>query len=256
MRARVEDRGNTPYSGGADVIPISLVDPGRVELLVLDDTSQPLVVDSDGDGVCDKVNPLLVPTTAPMSSKDALLVNLIPIASTGHADMTGTFDRSTIPRCPARRDRRAAPGSAVLHDGSGHGDPLHVHQAEPAIWTLAPVVQRAPQCVGNQFDAFANNLHDGWSCMAVRAADKLGNHAGLARPARLHRPRRRRQRVPAPVDRGIANATPMTVTTSAPHGLATGDDIVISRPTCHRQWTLARDRDGSEQLLAGWVAEG
>ena len=47
--------------------------------------------------------------------------------------------------------------------------------AEPAIWTLAPVVPSGLQCVGNQFDAFANNLHDGWACMAVRAGDKLGN---------------------------------------------------------------------------------
>ena len=70
-------------SGGADVIPISLVDPARVELLVLGDASQPLVVDSDGDGVCDKINPLLVPTTTPMSSNDALLVNMVPIAPAG-----------------------------------------------------------------------------------------------------------------------------------------------------------------------------
>ena len=129
VRARVEDRGNTPFSGGADIIPISLVDPGRVELLVLDDTTQPLVVDSDGDGVCDKINPLLVPTTTPMSSKDALLVNLIPIASTGHADLTGDpsiLNDPTLPCVPGTR--RRAPGSAVLHDGSDHGDPLHQRQ--------------------------------------------------------------------------------------------------------------------------------
>ena len=100
IRARVEDRGNSPVSGGADIIPISLVDPGRVELLVLDDTSQPLVVDSDGDGVCDKINPLLVPTTTPMSSKDALLVNLIPIAPVGHADLTADPAIAADPSLP------------------------------------------------------------------------------------------------------------------------------------------------------------
>jgi hypothetical protein len=241
VRARVEDRGNTPFSGGADIIPISLVDPGRVELLVLDDTSQPLVVDSDGDGVCDKINPLLVPTTTPMSSKDALLVNLIPIASTGHADLTGDPSIPNDPTLPC------VPGSDAAHP-----DPLcyttdltmaipYTSGAEPAIWTLAPVVPSGLQCVGNQFDAFANNLRDGWSCMAVRAADKLGNmqvsrvlrvcvdHDGVGNEC------------PHQSIIGITNATPMAITTSAPHGLASGDDIVISRAdaiTANGRWIV------------------
>jgi hypothetical protein len=229
VRARVEDRGNSPLSGGADIIPISLVDPGRVELLVLDDTTQPLVVDSDGDGVCDKINPLLVPTTTPMSSKDALLVNLIPIVSAGHADLTTDPSILNDPTLPC------VPGTDAAHP-----DPLcyttdltmaipYTTGAEPAIWTLAPVIPSGLQCVGNQFDAFANNVHDGWACMAVRAADKLGNvqvsrvlrvcvdHDGVGNEC------------PHQSIIGITNATPMTITTSAPHGLATGDDIVISR---------------------------
>ncbi len=229
VRARVEDRGNTPLSGGADIIPISLVDPARVELLVLDDTTQPLVVDSDGDGVCDKINPLLVPTTTPMSSKDALLVNLVPIATTGHADLTADPSILNDPTLPC------SPGTDAAHP-----DPLcyttdltmaipYTSGSEPAIWTLAPVVPSGLQCVGNQFDAFANNVRDGWSCMAVRAADKLGNvqvsrvlrvcvdHDGVGNEC------------PHQSIIGITNATPLAITTSAPHGLATGDDIVISR---------------------------
>jgi hypothetical protein len=229
IRARVEDRGNTPLFGGADVIPISLVDPARVELLVLDDTTQPLVVDSNGDGVCDKINPLLVPTTTPMSSKDALLVNMVPITPTGVSDMTSDPSILNDPTLPC------SPGNDAAHP-----DPLcfttdltyaipYTSGSEPAIWTLAPVVAGALQCVGNQFDAFANNVHDGWSCMAVRAADKLGNmqvsrvlrvcvdHDGIGNEC------------PHQSIIGITNATPMTIATSAPHGLATGDDIVISR---------------------------
>ena len=229
VRARVEDRGNTPLAGTADIIPISLVDPGRVELLVLDDTTQPLVVDSDGDGVCDKINPLLVPTTTPMSSKDALLVNLIPIPSTGHADLTSDPSILNDPTLPC------VPGTDATHP-----DPLcyttdltmaipYTTGSEPAIWTLAPVVPSGLQCVGNQFDAFANNVHDGWACMAVRAADKLGNvqvsrvlrvcvdHDGVGNEC------------PHQSIIGITNATPVGITTSAPHGLSTGDDIVISR---------------------------
>ena len=146
-----------------------------------------------------------------MSSKDALLVNLIPIASTGHADLTGLsiLNDPTLPCVPG--SDACPPDPLCLHDGSHHGDPLH-QRRQPAIWTLAPVVPSGLQCVGNQFDAFANNLHDGWSCMAVRAADKLGNmqvsrvlrvcvdHDGVGNEC------------PHQSIIGISNATPMTIT--------------------------------------------
>jgi hypothetical protein len=229
IRARVEDRGNTPLAGGADVIPISLVDPGRVELLVLDDTIQPLVVDSDGDGVCDKINPLLVPTTTPMSSQDALLVNLVPIAPVGHADLTGDPSILGDPTLPCSPGTDAAHPDQLCYTTDLTVAVPYTTGSEPAIWTLAPVIPSGLQCVGNQFDAFANNVHDGWTCMAVRAADKLGNvqvsrvlrvcvdHDGVGNEC------------PHQSIIGITNATPVAITTSAPHGLTTGDDIVISR---------------------------
>jgi hypothetical protein len=242
LRARVEDQGNSPYSGGADVTPISLVDPARVEMLVLDDAAQPLVVDSDNDGVCDKINPLLVPTTTPMSSLDALLVNLVPIPPIGTSDQTPDPSIAADPSLPC------VPGTA-----STHPDPLcyttdmsiaipYSFSKEPAIWAPAPVIPAGLQCVGNQFDAYANNIHDGWACLAVRAADKLGNlqvsrvmricidHDGIGNECP-------HQRII-----GITNATPFTVTTAAPHGLITGDDIVISQTDmvgAHGRWIVS-----------------
>ena len=256
VRARVEDRGNSPFSGGADVIPLSLVDPARVELLVLDDASQPLVVDSDNDGICDKINPLLVPTTTPMSSKDALLINLIPVPPTGHADLTADPSILGDPTLPC-----------TVGTDPTHPDPLcfttdlsiaisYTFANEPAIWAPAPVIPSGLQCVGNQFDAFANNIRDGWACMAVRAADKLGNqqvsrvlrvcidHDGVGNEC------------PHQSIIAISNATPIAVTTLAPHGLTTGDDIVISQSdvvATHGRWlvtvtgTNSFTLDGSQQ---------
>jgi hypothetical protein len=229
VRARVEDRGNTPFAGGIDVVPISLVDPKRVELLALDDTSQPLVVDSDGDGVCDKINPLLVPTTMPMSSSDALLVNMIPVAPTGSADLTADLSILSDPSLGCD------PGVDATHP-----DPLcyttdltmaipYSFSKEPAVWSLAPVIAASPQCVGNQVDAFANNIRDGWACLAIRAADNLGNqqvsrvlrvcidHDGVGNEC------------PHRSIAAIANATPFAVSTYSPHGLITGDDVIISQ---------------------------
>ena len=62
------------------------------QLLILDDTSQPLVVNTNpvargskpADTLCDAINPLLVPTTRPMTAKDALLITLFPIAARGY----------------------------------------------------------------------------------------------------------------------------------------------------------------------------
>jgi hypothetical protein len=83
--------------------------------------------------------------------------------------------------------------------------------------------------VGNQFDAFANNIRDGWACLAVRAADKLGNEQ-VSRVLRVcidhnsdgvecpHQPLT-----------AIVGGTPITVTTASPHGLGTGEEIVISQ---------------------------
>jgi hypothetical protein len=241
VRARVEDYGNSPYSGGADVIPISLVDPARVELLVLDDANQPLVVDSDNDGVCDKINPLLVPTTTPMSSKDALLINLVPVLPAGHANLTpdpSIPGDPTLP-CTVGSESNAPDGLCFTTDL-----PIaipYTFAKEPAIWAPAPVIPTGLQCVGNQFDAYANNIQDGWACMAVRAADNLGNqqvsrvlrvcidHDGIGNECP-------HLRIVA-----VTNATPIAVTTAAPHGLVNGDDIVISQSdvvAAHGRWLI------------------
>ena len=96
IRARIEDQGNEPLSGTPNYIPISGVD--AAQLLILDDTSQPLVVNTNpvakgnrkADTLCDAINPLLVPTTRPMTAKDALLVTLTPIPPAGVPDLTNT----------------------------------------------------------------------------------------------------------------------------------------------------------------------
>ncbi|HXI56195.1 MAG TPA: hypothetical protein VNO55_09055 [Polyangia bacterium] len=238
IRARVEDHGNTPLSGGIDIVPISMIDPKRVELLILDDTTRPLVVDSDGDGICDKVNPLLVPTSTPMSSKDALLINLVPIAPSGSGDMTPD---------PSALDIGCAPGT-----GTNPPDPLcatsdltaaipYAFSRASAIWSMAPVIGATPYCVGNQFDAFANNIGDGWACLAIRAADFLGNqqvsrviricidHDGIGNEC----PQGRISQV--------TNGAPIVVTTVLAHGLATGDQVAlgkVSPPVANGHWTV------------------
>jgi hypothetical protein len=179
IRARIEDEGNRPLFGGADVIPISGIDDTRVHLLILDDTSNPLVVDTNGDGYCDAINPLLTPTTTPMSDKDALLVNMAPIPPAGSADYTPSNPPPGAP-CISGIDNK---GPDTLCLTTNLTQAISYSNSLPAIYTIPPILTGG-QCVGRQFDALANHVADGWVCVAVEVSDKLGN-TQVSRPLRV-----------------------------------------------------------------------
>jgi hypothetical protein len=198
VRARVEDRGNTPLTGIPDFVPIGGVDTRKVQLLILSNTSQPLIVDTSDppDGLCDDINPDLVPTSKPQTDTDAQVVNMVPISPTGTADFS------------------SEPGVACAHGGASPPDPgafcgttVNMSKAQsaagdtgnhcyamtcvlsysanlPSIYTIGPIVSDGLQCAGHQFDAGANNLKDGWACLAVVASDTLGNKQ-VSRPIRI-----------------------------------------------------------------------
>jgi hypothetical protein len=89
LRARVEDRANTA-SGAVEeeiVIPFGGVDPEAVQLFVLDDEGGALLVDTDGDGVCDDVNPELVPTSVPSASNEMAVIDLTGVRPNGGSAM-------------------------------------------------------------------------------------------------------------------------------------------------------------------------
>ena len=72
LRARIEDDGNSAATGLKGV-PIAGIDPNATSVYVLDDAAQPLIVDADGDGTCDIINPNLVPTTQPPTTNNQVL---------------------------------------------------------------------------------------------------------------------------------------------------------------------------------------
>lgn len=184
IRARIEDNGNTPLTGSADFVPIAAVDPGDVQVFILDDTSLPLVVDTSDppDGICDDVNPELVPSVAPQSAKDAQVVNMVPMPANA-----GSGDFSYQPGVACSGGDKP-PGAFCgttysIEKGRVMTYSLGYATSLPAIWTLPPIVGDGLQCAGRQFDA-SNNLHDGWACVAVVASDKLGNKQ-VSRPIRI-----------------------------------------------------------------------
>ncbi len=189
LRARVEDDGNR--GNGLKVVPIAGVDPDRTNVYILSDLgganqNAPLVVDSDGDGNCDEINPLLVPTSRPVASDEVLQIRLAGVPAGGEADF------EPDPSLPAR------PGGAFFcGQGSATAPPRPLCTFEqptvvfsyagglPSVWSVEPI-DPGFRCVGNQFDALANQVADGqWICIAVETADKAGNRS-VSAPIRVY----------------------------------------------------------------------
>ena len=187
IRARVEDMGNTPLTGTSDFVPIAKLDPASVKILILDDTSQPLVVDTSDppDGFCDDINPDLVPSVSPQSSKDAQLIDMVPMPfNTG----AGDFTHEPGSACSGNDANPPKPLCDTTYSPMKDQDqtyllPYAVQFSQPAIWTIPPIINDGLQCAGRQFDT-SNNLHDGWACVAVEASDNLGNKQ-VSRPIRI-----------------------------------------------------------------------
>ncbi len=227
VRARVEDEGNSPVAGGADITPLAGLDPAHVELLVLDNTNRALVVDTDGDGVCDAVNPMLAPTTTPMSSLDALLVNLAPVPPTGGADFTpdATILSAGFGDCTMGNDTLKPIGLCKTSDMTV-AIPSH-QTTEAAVWTIPKVVPASVQCVGNQLDVLGNHINDGPACLAIHAIDQLAN-AQVSRVIHvcIDHDGNGAECPFAPIA-SVQGGSPVRIDTIAPHGLATGARALV-----------------------------
>jgi len=184
LRARIEDDGN--HAHGLKVVPIATVDPDNTSVYILDDTSQPLVVDSNGDGNCDQINPLLVPTIdPPTTSNQVLKIRLAGVPPAGFADFRpdNALPSTLTPGIPCVQGSSLGPPPLLCifeqpTIAIGYADGL------PAIWSVEPI-EATFRCLGSQFDALANNISEGWACIAVGTADLAGNKS-VSAPMRVY----------------------------------------------------------------------
>jgi hypothetical protein len=185
LRARIEDQGNG--APGLKVTPIAGIDPDSTSVYILTDNTQPLVVDTDGDGYCDTINPLLAPTSGPLTQADQVLkIRLAGIPPGGTADFEGSPTDPGLP-IPGTCVQGLDPGPPkVLCQLGGFQQPtiaISYADSSPAIWSVEPI--DPDHCMGNQLDTRANNIAEGqWICMAVGTADLAGNHS-VSRPMRV-----------------------------------------------------------------------
>lgn len=199
LRARVQDFGNGIWAEGTKADPIAAVDPERTAVYILDNTTingeaQPLVVDTDGDGFCDDVNPRLETTTTPLTTpRQALKIRMRPVKPGGSGDFA-TPDPALVGCLPGVD---ANPPEDLCEPGPQPTVAISYAGGLPAIWTIEPVPETGGPgyCFGSQLDTFANNLHDikhgaiaatlGWKCIAVVTSDLVGNRA-TSTPLRVY----------------------------------------------------------------------
>jgi hypothetical protein len=176
LRARIEDHGNRAQGQRPEYI--SDIDESTVTLFAVGNTSSQLpvlAVDSNGDDICDDVNPSLVPTSGTVvMPNQALALAMAPLSDVGTPDFTpsaGTagpdcseFGLATEP-APAPLCNKAGTGLTFVIPWVGKDKPIY----------SVPPIHDPDACVGFPVDA-ANHLPEGPACVLVRAADHAGNH--------------------------------------------------------------------------------
>lgn len=185
LRARIEDDGNR--ADQVKATPISLVDPDNTSVFIMpaSKTQEPLVVDSNGDGRCDEVNPRLLPaspTVPPTVASGILQIRLAPVPPQGRADFEPD---ATLPAdAPCLKGSATAPPKLLCNTFSQPTIAIGYSAGQPAIWSVEPI-DNAFHCLGNQVDTFANGIPEGWACVAVQTRDLAGNQS-VSVPIRVY----------------------------------------------------------------------
>jgi hypothetical protein len=129
-----------------------------------------LAVDTDGDGICDDVDPTLIPTSDVTMSGQALALAMTPIVGGGAPDYsTG----GTVPSgCNVIGESNfVVPNSKCVSTGLTYF--LQSNDAVGPLWTVGPITTN--DCAGLQVDTL-NRLPPGPTCVITSAVDAAGNH--------------------------------------------------------------------------------
>ncbi len=183
LRARIADLGNTGTLNST--LYIANAGIATAQLYVFDDTTKPLVVDTNGDGFCDAINPNIVPTTTPMLANEAAVSSLAAVNPGGLSDFTAgdTYGgNNASPVCEADPNVMMPPGALC------QGEPGATTVIKTSFTGMTqiygmPVVDTF-NCLGFAFDARATGISDGWACAAVLTTDGVGN-ISVSAPLRI-----------------------------------------------------------------------
>ncbi|HEY4159233.1 MAG TPA: hypothetical protein VGM29_14090, partial [Polyangiaceae bacterium] len=170
-RALVWDETNT--AAGLSVQYYSGIDPTSVFLYAQPDSTQPILEDSDGDGICDKIVDSALPFKQPLNGvpqqgNPFYLGNDGPI---GNTCVAGVLTPSQTPNLCL--DHASDMFRVIHRDGPAK---------DPAVWGIGDLT--GLECTGGQWELPTTGAKDGWICLAAFAADKVGNK-GVSPPLRV-----------------------------------------------------------------------
>ena len=177
VRARIQDQGN--YAPGQDGIAYSGIDPSTVKMYAIpDDGTTALAVDTDADGICDAVNPVLVPTDELPQKGQVLSLGMVPRPTGGTPDYT-PYSSPTVLGCDSFGDASASPPVPLCNYISSSLDYILYSsdaQTGTQVYTIGPVVAdpNSLECLGRQLDTM-NYFNEGWNCLITTATDMTGN---------------------------------------------------------------------------------
>jgi hypothetical protein len=190
LRAIVWDKTNESPDGNTR--HYAQVEPSSVRLYLQPDIATGVIEDTDGDGVCDEI-----------IDRDELtfqdLSGLTPTGSSANSD--GDFDE--VPAVTLYEDPLPADAQPPICEDTGFSTSpkglcgensemtrviKHTMVASPAERVIYVVGKQlsSVDCTGEQWEITSSMTGgvEGWMCLAVRAADTVGN-IGVSRPLRL-----------------------------------------------------------------------
>lgn len=189
-RALVEDQTNAPIRGINDPpahLYLAGTDTSSVELFMQPDLTLPLLIDTNGDGVCDQVNyePLSV-------AKQPLRQQLSAVNQTGSAwfrlqpkGATGCRQPSDSTTDPVPDNQQPKEPNTTCGFGSEMERviPGRIEGKPPAVYGIRPTNGGTGECDGESWPLMTL-AHEGWNCVAARAQDTIGN-VGISPPLRI-----------------------------------------------------------------------
>jgi hypothetical protein len=185
FRAVVYDRANS--ASGQPFLYISGTNQKSVALYVQPDTTQPFLIDTNGDLRCDA-----------LARDDFKLQTLKPVKKSGNPDYSKDYAATpAVTSGPGAECTLRDPGTSakplctlgsdmtivVQHD-------VQPRETEPVVYAMGGIQE--PECTGSKWELHSATVDqqgkplskDGWLCLAVKASDNLGN-SDVSRPLRI-----------------------------------------------------------------------
>jgi len=142
-------------------------------------------IDTDGDGICDAINPQAIPRSGEAPGPgQAVGVEMAQLGLVGAADFRNTVPPYQLFSTDCQRGGATAPPPALCPAQQFDlkltiGD---YSENTPWIWTIPPIINNSSQCIGSQFDALANNKEALAiaEVVALQTGQRCGEQSGAA----------------------------------------------------------------------------